>query len=94
MTLLPKPDAPVVWGKIRLEIRRDNLVPLVQEYFDEELKLVRQATFSNVQKLDDRTIPMTMKMTPMDKPEEFTEIIYEKLLFNIDLAISFSACRT
>jgi hypothetical protein len=85
VTLLPKPDAPVVWGKITLDIRRDNLVPLVQDYFDEDLKLVRRATFSNVQKLEDRTIPLTMKMVPIDKPEEFTEIIYEKLLFDIDL---------
>jgi hypothetical protein len=89
ITLTPKPEAPVVWGKITLEVRQDDLVPLWQEYFDEDGTLVRKAYFENVQKVGERLVPMTFRMEPIDKPDEFTEIVYEKLMFDIPLEDGF-----
>ncbi len=89
VTLTPKPDAPVVWGKIVLEVNRDTLIPTWQEYFDEDGKLVRRASFEDVQKIGDRMVPMTFRMVPMDAEDEFTVISYEKLMFDIELDDSF-----
>ena len=43
--LLPEPDAPVVWGKIIITVRADNLLPVVSRYYDEDMVLARTLTF-------------------------------------------------
>ncbi len=89
LTLLPKPDAPVVWGKIVLEVDRETFIPTWQDYYDEEGTLVRRATYDQVQDIGDRLVPMRMRMAPTEKPDEFTEIVYEKLMFDVDLKDEF-----
>lgn len=88
-TLMPKPDAAVVWGKIVLETKGDDHIPLKEVYFDEDMKVSRLLTFSDVKDIGDRKIPMRLKMVPTDKPEEFTELIYEFIEFDIGLDDSF-----
>ena len=83
LTLMPKPDAVVVWGKIVLEIQKEPLVPIWEKYYDEKERLVREATFSDIQKIAHRTLPMRFRMQPTDKPGEYTELLYKKLQFNI-----------
>lgn len=89
ITLLPKPDAAVVWGKIVITVRADDLVPVLEEFYDEDGELVRRMTFDNITVLQDRTVPLTLKIVPVDKPEEYTEIIYDKLLFDIPIEDDF-----
>lgn len=89
LTLLPKPEAPVVWGKIVLEANRETFIPTWERYYDEDGKLVRTATFSQVEKVGGRLVPMRMRMEPADKPGEFTEIVYDKLLFDVALDDEF-----
>ena len=89
ITLLPKPEAAVVWGKIVLLIRADNLVPTLQEYYDEDQVLVRRMTFGKLTVLDDRTVPLSLTIVPVDKPGEYTEVVYDKLLFNVPLDDDF-----
>lgn len=86
LTLLPKPDAPVVWGKIVLEVNRKTFIPTWQRYYDEEGKLVRRATFGQVENVGGRLVPMLMRMEPTEKVGELTEIVYEKLIFDVELA--------
>ena len=85
ITLTPRPDAPVVWGKIVLVVSQENLVPLNEKYFDESGKLMREMVLSDVKKIGDRHVPHRFKMSPMDKPEEYTEIIYKKIKFDIPI---------
>ena len=89
VTLLPKSEAAVVWGKIVLLIRIDTLVPVLEEFYDEEQNLARIMTFGNLTVLNDRTVPLSLKVVPVDKPEEYTEVIYDKLLFDVDLKDDF-----
>lgn len=89
ITLLPKQEAAVVWGKIVITVQADDLVPVLEEFYDEDGVLVRRMTFGNVTVLQDRTVPLTLKIVPVDKPEEYTEIIYEKLLFDIPIEDDF-----
>jgi hypothetical protein len=89
ITLLPKPEAAVVWGKIVILVQADSFVPVLEEFYDENEELVRRMTFGNVTVLQDRTVPLTMKIVPVDKPEEYTEVIYDKLLFDIPLKDDF-----
>ena len=45
--LIPKPDAPVVWGKVIARINTDKL-PLDFRYYDEENQLVRTMKFDEI----------------------------------------------
>jgi len=87
-TLTPKPDAAVVWGKIVYLVRPDHL-PLKAFFFDEDMKLIRTIAFSKPEVMDSRLFPTVLRVTPHDKPDEFTELVYEKMKFNIDLDDAF-----
>ncbi|MBN2361850.1 MAG: outer membrane lipoprotein-sorting protein [Deltaproteobacteria bacterium] len=82
---VPRPDAPVVWGKVVARVRGSDQLPDNITYFDEKGTLVRTMTYDEVKKLGDRTIPTHMKLVPADKPDEFTEMSYGDLKFDIDL---------
>ena len=88
-TLIPKPDAPVVWGKIILTIGASDHLPLLSQYFDEDTTLARTLTFSDIKNLGGRDLPTVLKVVPADKKEEFTELIYENINFDIELSDSF-----
>jgi outer membrane lipoprotein-sorting protein len=66
-TLTPKPAAVVVWGKITLEIRQADGMPVRQRYYDEDGKLVRELTFSEYKTVSGRLIPTRLVMKSMDK---------------------------
>jgi outer membrane lipoprotein-sorting protein len=83
--LTPTPDAPVVWGKVVVTVLPEK-VPLSIEYFDEKGQLQRTLSFSDVQEVDGRQVPMTMMLTPQDKEGEFTKISYEKLDFGVEIS--------
>jgi len=82
-TLIPKPDAPVVWGKLLLTIMADSYTPLLELYFDEDMQLARTFTFSGMKMLGGRERPAVLRVVPADKPGEYTEFIYEQLELNI-----------
>lgn len=82
---IPKPEAPVIWGKIVYRVRKAPLVPIEIEYYDEEAVLVRRIIFDDVQTVSGRTIPLRMRVLPMEKPEEMTLMHYKRVLFDVDL---------
>ncbi len=88
-TLTPKPDAAVVWGKVSLTVLADGYLPLIQNYYDEDMKIVRTMHFSEIGKLADRKVPTVMRIVPTDKPSEYTELIYQKMELGIKLEDSF-----
>jgi outer membrane lipoprotein-sorting protein len=92
-TLMPLPDAPVVWGKIVLEVRQEDLMPTWQRYFDEDGKLVRTLTFSDYRETDGRLIPTKMTMRPVDEPDEYTLVAYRDLHFDVPLQDDFFSLR-
>jgi outer membrane lipoprotein-sorting protein len=69
-TLTPRRAAVVVWGKITLEIRQADLMPLWQRYYDEDGKLVRELSFSEYKTVSGRLIPTRLVMRPLDKAGE------------------------
>jgi hypothetical protein len=82
----PRPEAPVIWGKIVYRLQKEPLVPLEIEYFDEEDLLVRRILFDDVQTISGRTIPLRMRVLPVEKPEEMTLMHYLRIDFDIPLA--------
>ncbi len=83
--LTPKPDAPVVWGKVVVKIRGEDRMPVSIEYHDERDGLARTMNFSDIRELGGKLVPCKMTLLPADKPEEFTEVVYESLEFDVDI---------
>ena len=84
-TLTPKADVAVVWGKIVVTVRQEDLQPVEEIYFDEEGKQVRAMTFDDYREVGGRLLPLRMLMRPLDGSGEFTLITYEKLSFDVKL---------
>lgn len=91
--LVPKPQAPVVWGKVRLDIDAETQLPLRQRYYDEDQRLARTLTFHDVRSFGDRTMPGRLLVVPAHSPEELTEVVYEAIDFEVSLKDSFFSLR-
>jgi outer membrane lipoprotein-sorting protein len=81
-TLTPKPAAAVVWGKIVLEIRQADTMPIWQRYYDEDGKLIRELSFSEYKTIGGRLIPTRLVMRPVDPPGEQTIVTYGDIVFD------------
>ncbi len=67
----PKPGAPVVWGKVSLAVR-DDAVILEETFFDQDMKPARRMTTGKVGLIGGRPYPVSMTMTPLDQPSQWT----------------------
>lgn len=74
MELIPKPDAAVVWGKIIFWVRKNDYVPLREEYFDEQGRLIKVLEYTDIGKVSDRVIPRVWKMSSALKDNHYTII--------------------
>lgn len=88
-TLIPKPDAAVVWGKVVLTVLTDGYLPLIQYYYDEDMNIARTITFNKIKQMAGRPRPTVMRVVPADKPNEYTELVYEKMEMDIKLSDAF-----
>ena len=84
VTCIPKPAAPVVWGKIVVRIRDDNVL-LAETWFDQAMKPVRQLETLKIAPLDGRAYPVVMRMNALDKPDHWTEITTSSGRFDLKL---------
>ena len=83
--MVPKPDAPVVWGKVVLTFDSEHRLPSKSTFYDEKGEAVREITYSDLKEVGGRMMPMRMKMLPLDKDGEYTEIVYEDIKLDIEL---------
>ena len=85
ITSMPKLDAPVVWGMQKLKVRED-LIFLCQEFYDEDLLLVKAMTGTEIQMLGGKLFPRIWKMQKTDKEDEYTVLDYEEIVFKESLS--------
>lgn len=81
---VPKPDAPVVWGKVVVRLSIDE-APTEITYWDEKGRLKRTMTFSGYREVDGRLMAGAMRLVPTGKAEEYTEILYDEIEFDVEL---------
>ena len=81
---MPRPAAPVVWGKQVLKIRDDDIL-LSETFFDEELAPVKRMTARDIQMMGGRLFPKIWRMQEVDKEDEYTLLRYHALSFPDDL---------
>jgi outer membrane lipoprotein-sorting protein len=82
LELIPKPDAAVVWGKILYWVRKSDLIPLKQEFYDERGALIRVMTFSEIRSMGGRTIPTRWEIRPAEKPGNSTAVQIKSAVYD------------
>lgn len=87
--LTARPNAAVVWGKVVITLRQTDGLPVTQQFYDEESKLVRTMAFSDFKTLGGRVMPTTMKMLPRDRAGESTTVRILEQDFNPKIDRSF-----
>jgi outer membrane lipoprotein-sorting protein len=87
--LIPKQEAPVVWGKILMWVSKTDFLWLKAEYYDEDDELINTEILSDIKQMDDRIMPTRLEMIPKDKPGQKTVMVFEQIKFNLDLKESF-----
>ena len=87
--LIPKPDAPVVWGKIVIYIDKTEFNQHLVYYYDEDNFLINTMVLSDIRTMGGRIIPTRLEMIPADEPQNKTVIEYFKMEFDLDLPQSF-----
>jgi outer membrane lipoprotein-sorting protein len=89
IVLIPKPDAPVVWGKVIAFIDKKEFNELLVRYYDEEGVLVNTLVLSDIRTMGGRVIPCRLEMIPADNPRQKTVIEYLELEFDLNLKEDF-----
>jgi outer membrane lipoprotein-sorting protein len=82
LTLIPKEDAPVVWGKIIMSVAKEHFIPLKAIYYDEDGVEKRTLYYSDVKVIDSRHFPSVMTLIPSDKKSNKTVVTMDEMDFN------------
>lgn len=78
----PKPNAPVVWGRVFYWARMKDSLPVKQAYYDDRGVLVRTVWFKRFKKMDDRVIPTEVTIRQAGNAREYTTVRYAKVLYD------------
>jgi outer membrane lipoprotein-sorting protein len=84
--LTPKPDAPVVWGKLYYWVRMKDYLPSVVQYYDEKGKLIRYLVYSDIKDFDGRKLPSEWTMYNEIKPGNKTQFKILDVQFDIKIS--------
>lgn len=80
--MIPKPDAPVVWGKLITWIDKKDFMQLRVAFYDEFGELVNVMTGSGIRMIGGRMLPTRLEMVPADKAGQKTIIEYRDIQFD------------
>lgn len=81
---IPKEAAPVVWGKEILFIREDFVI-LKHEFYDQDMKLLKQLDASGIGVMGGKVYPRVIRMTRLEEPDHWTEVEHLKVKFDLKI---------
>lgn len=84
----PKPNAPVVWGKLVLLIRKTDFLPRREEFYDDRGALQKTLYLDRIRKAGSRDYPMRWRMVSHSKPGHETTLSFSSLEFDKPLPAS------
>ena len=87
--LSPKPEAAVVWGKIKTFIDKNDFLQLGSEFYDEDGYLINKMEASEIKSFGNKILPSKMVMTPVEEEGQTTILRYKSIEYNIDIDEAF-----
>jgi outer membrane lipoprotein-sorting protein len=91
--LTPKTDAVSLWSRIVLTVRREDLLPLSESFYDEKGVEMRRMTFGDIRRLGGRTVPSVMELVPLGKKGHRTTLRFVEARFDEDVDNSIFTLR-
>lgn len=82
---VPHDDLPVVWGHIIIAVQEKDNMPVWENYYDENGKLMRELFFKDIKKFGNREMPAVMELIPTNKKGRKTILRYLEAEFDIKL---------
>jgi len=82
IVLTPKPDAPVVWGKLEAYVDQTDYIQVLLKQYDEDGYLVNKMVGSDIKEMDGVVMATRMELIPLDKEGNKTIMVIEKIKFN------------
>ncbi len=81
---IPKPGAPVVWGKQEVKVRSDGIF-LQEAFYDQDMKVVKTMTVDKIGSIGGRTYPLVITMHPANESGQWTSVTTIKAQFDVTL---------
>ncbi|MFU8802691.1 MAG: outer membrane lipoprotein-sorting protein [Bradymonadaceae bacterium] len=91
VTMVPKPEAPVVWEKIVYRLTAEDWLPVQAAFFDEG-KPVRTMEFSDIKEMGGKRLPSVMTLKPQAEGE-YTKMEYKDIKFDVEVDESLFSQR-
>ena len=79
---IPKPDAPIIWGKVILWIDVKTHVQRKSAMYDEDDELVQTILGQNIKQMGGRNIATKMTLIPADEEGHQTIMEYQEIIFD------------
>jgi hypothetical protein len=89
VTLTPKEDAAVVWGKVVMWISTSDFVEIKTEFYDEDNTLINTFNGYEIKSYGKRKLMSRMEVVPADKPNQKTMMTFDKYEFDLPVDESF-----
>ena len=83
--LLAREEAPTEWAKILVSVRRHDLMPLEELYFDEGNRPMRRLSFRDIRDFGGKPMPAVIEIVPLHKKGHRTFIRYVEARFDFEL---------
>ncbi|MDR1783632.1 MAG: outer membrane lipoprotein-sorting protein [Dysgonamonadaceae bacterium] len=89
ITLNPKEEAAVVWGKVIMWVDKKDFVEIKTEFYDEDGELINTFNSFDIKQFGKRRLASRMEVVPADKPNQKTVMTVVKYDFDTPIAESF-----
>ncbi|MFC1614539.1 outer membrane lipoprotein-sorting protein [Gemmatimonadota bacterium] len=83
--LKPKPEVAVVWGRIVVWARIEDLMPVREEYYDERGRLIRTMFLEDIKEMKGRVLPTRWTLVPHLKEGQKTIFEMIEIDFNVKI---------
>lgn len=81
---IPKPEAPVVWGRVEFKIRKQDFVADRVNYFDEDGMLVKYYQTYDIKTIEGMDLATRFTMFDLANPGHSTTLTYDEITFSPD----------
>lgn len=90
VVMIPKPEAPVIWSRVIVDVRKKDFLPVRQNFYDHHDRLKKVMSYSDYKSMDGRIIPTKYVMHSIHdgKEKSRTTIEFSVIRFNRPIAES------
>lgn len=89
ITLTPRANADVLWGKLVTCIDKKDYIQLKTVFYDEDQEPVNTMVASNIKSMGGKMLASKMVMTPANKAGQSTAVVYRSMSFNQTISSTF-----